>query len=165
MKPEWHQPRATRSEFELRDDGKVIASLSMNSMFGTLATAKAGPACWTFKRVGFFQQRVSIRACGSEESLGEFVNGTWAGGGTLVLRDGRRFNATTNWWNTNWQVEDESGRVVLRFDYGGIFSLHAGVDIAPASQDLPELPLLLTLSWYLIVMHARDAEASAAIIG
>jgi hypothetical protein len=165
MKPEWHQPRATRPEFELREDRAVIASLVVHSSFGTLATATAGTACWTLKRVGFFQQRVSVRACGSEESLGEFVNGTWAGGGTLVMSDGRRFNATTNWWNTKWQVEDESGRVLLRFDYGGVFRLHADVEIPPASRDLPELPLLLTLSWYLVVMHARDAAATAAIIG
>ena len=165
MRPEWHQPRAMRPEFELRDGETVIGSLVVNNGLGTLATAKAGNACWTFKRVGFFTPRVNIRACGSEESLGEVVNGTWSGGGTVTLRNGRRFNATTNWWSTNWQIQDEQGHEVLRFDYGGIFRAHAHVDIADDARGLPELPLLLTLSWYLVVTHARDAEASAAIIG
>jgi len=162
MRPEWHQLKSGRPEFELLDGVRVIATLAFSNSLGTLATATAGAAGWTFKRVGFFQQRVSIRARGSEASLGEFVNGTWTEGGTLTLRNGRRFNATTNLWNTKWRVEDDAGRLVLRFDYGGVFRLHAFVDLAEGARDLAELPLLLTLSWYLVVMQAREAEASAA---
>jgi hypothetical protein len=38
------------------------------------------------------------------------------------------------------------------------------VEVEPAAADLPELPLLVTLGWYLLVMTANE-EAAATVIG
>lgn len=162
---QWAQPRASRRTFELRSGERLVATLAMRSVWGTLARAETAAACWTFKRVGFFQQRVEVRPCDSDTSIGMFVNATWAGGGTLTMPDGRTFRATTNFWSTKWRIEDEHGAELLRFDYGGVFRLRAHVHVADHARDLAELPLLLTLSWYLIVMLAQDAASSTVIIG
>jgi len=161
---EWRQLKGLSRDGELSMDGRAIGSLKFRSGLGTFATAKIGDACWTFKRVGFFQQRVEIRECGAETPIARFANATWSGGGTLTMTGGRAFKLTTNWWNTKWQVEDADGRVLLRFDYGGAFKRRATVKVAAAARAVPELALLVALSWYLVVMLWAEAE-SAVIIG
>jgi len=160
---EWRQLKSLSRDGQLLMDGREIGSLAFRSSMGTLATAKVGDACWTFKRVGFFQQRVDVRECGADASIGQFVNATWSGGGTLTV-SGRTFKATTNFWSTKWQVEDADGRVLLRFDYGGVFKRRANVKVAAAARAVPELALLIALSWYLVVMLWAEQE-SAVIIG
>jgi len=44
---EWKQPNALRKEYELRD-------------------GESGDGVWTFKRVGFWQPRATVRTSGSE---------------------------------------------------------------------------------------------------
>jgi len=158
-KLEWRQRKAASRESELSADGRRLGTLTFRSAFGTFATAEIGSACWTFKRVGFFQQRVEVRACGSEAPIAEFVNATWSGGGTLRVRNGPTFRATSNWWNTKWQVETENGGVLLRFDYGGVFRKSAQVKVSAVARGLAELPLLVALSWYLVLMLAQDGES------
>lgn len=163
-KLEWRQAGASSRDAELKMDDRAIGSLKFRSAFGTLATATVADTCWTFKRVGFFQQRVAIRECGSDRPVAEFRNATWSGGGTLQIDGGRKFQMTTNWWQSKWEVQDADGRMLLRFDYGGVFKLAAKIKIASEARGLQDLPLLVALSWYLVVMLNEDASA-AAIIG
>jgi len=158
---EWRQPKTMVRDSELAADDRVIGALTFRSRWGTLATAAIGSACWTFKRVGFLRPRVQVRECGSDDPIAEFGNATWAGGGTLTLRGGRGFRMTTNWWNTKWEVQDLDGRVLLRFDYGGAFRLRAHVKISHEARAQPELPLLVALSWYLVIMLWDDASTAA----
>ena len=37
------------------------------------------------------------------------------------------------------------------------------VEIQPGSARLPDTPLLVLLGWYLILLHADDANAAAAV--
>jgi hypothetical protein len=159
-KLEWRQTKGRNSE--LKADDRAIGTMAFRSSFGTFATAKIGDQCWTFKRVGFFQQRVEIRSCNSEAALGEFQNNTWANGGTLAMKGGPKFKATSNFWNSKWQVDDEKGRQLLRFEYGGVFKKKAHVKISAEARALDELPLLVALSWYLVVMLSEDSAAVVA---
>ena len=156
----WRQPSSFSRDSDLRAGDLPVGTLSFRSGFGTHATGVIGDDCFTFKRVGFWQQRVSVRHCNDDREYGEFVNATWSKGGTLTLAGGRTYRATSNFWNTKWQIEDSQGRVVVRFDYGGAFKLAAVVDVPEDFRTLPDLALLVLLSWYLVVMLASDAGAA-----
>jgi hypothetical protein len=91
----WSQPRARKREYELQSSGQLVAKLTFRSGWGTFATAESADGCWTFKRVGFWQNKASIRGCGSEADIATFANNTWKGGGTLRFTDGAEFKATT----------------------------------------------------------------------
>ena len=94
-------------EYELRTEGgEPAATLRFRSSFGSFATAEGADICWTFKRIGFFQTQVTIRACGSDDDIAHFKNNTWTSGGTLDLADGRTFQATTNFWQTKFGFGD-----------------------------------------------------------
>lgn len=164
----WVQPSALKMIFELRTapagaaDTQLAGVLRFRSAFGTYATAESGDGCWTFKRVGFFQTHVAIRACQSEAEVGEFRNNTWSGGGTLTLPDRQEYYATTNFWQTRFQFQTEPGDPLVRFKTGGLLHLSSQVEILPAARFLPDMPLMVLLGWYLIIMMQADAGSTTA---
>ena len=89
----WIQPSTFRMLYELRANAELAGTLGFRSAFGTFATGESGDGCWTFKRVGFFQTRATIRVCGEADDLAIFRNNTWSGGGTLEVRGGEKFLA------------------------------------------------------------------------
>lgn len=161
---QWMQPSAWREAYELRAGDDVVATLRFRSAFGTLAMAETAEDCWTFKRTGFWKTRVTVRRCNAEQDVAIFHNNTWNGGGTLALANGRRYQASTNTWQTRYEITDEAGESLLLFAIGGVFRQSAQVTIQPAAVRLDTLPLLLTLSWYLVVMMYQDSAAATVVV-
>jgi len=83
----------------------------------------------------------------------------------LELRDGRKLLADTNFWQTSIQFKTESGEPLVRFNISGLTHLNATVAIDPRAAHFIELPVIVMLGRYLIVMMNTDMMASAAIIG
>src|SRR5262245_4965883 len=94
----WTQPRAMKRDFELMDEEEVVGRLDVRCGFGACASGQAAQGIWTFKRVGFWKPRVTVRADGKETEIALFENNTWSAGGTLHMADGRAFRASTNFW-------------------------------------------------------------------
>lgn len=161
----WTQPGALKMHYELHAGDELAATLRFRSLFGTLATGESADGCWTFKRAGFFQTRVTIRVCGEETDIAVFKNNAWSGGGALELPDGRKMLATTNLWQSNLEFKTESEEALLRFKSAGLIHLSALVEIQQEAIGLAELPWMVILGWYLIVMMNMDAAASAAVMG
>ena len=159
---EWTQPSAFKMEYELHADGQPIGSLRFRSSFGTHAVAVIGDQRWTFKRVGFWQQRVSVREEGSETDLAEFLNNTWKGGGELRFRDGRAFRATSNFWSTKLAWHDATDAEVALLEHSGFLRLRSVVTIPARPLPEPPVDLLVPLGLYLVVMLQRDSAAAAA---
>ena len=161
----WEQPSALKMEYELRTEGgELAATLRFRSSFGSFATAECADGCWTFKRIGFFHTRVTIRACGSDDDIAIFKNNTWSGGGTMELADGRAFQAANNFWQTKFGFETESGEKLIAFEKSGLLHLSAIVEIQPGAVSMAEVPLMVTLGCYLIVMMDVDAALATSFV-
>lgn len=158
----WVQPNTFKMYYELRAKDELAATLHFRSAFGTFATAESEDGCWTFKRVGFFQTHVTIRSCDSGNELAGFHNNTWSGGGTLEFSDGREYPATSNFWQTRFEFQTIASDPLVRFKTSGLIHLSAQVEILPAASPLPELPLMVLLGWYLILMMQNDSTAAAS---
>lgn len=159
----WCQPHTFKMEYELHDSGTLAATLRFRNSFGSLATGDSSDGCWTFKRVGFWQTKATIRQAGTEPDLAVFRNNTWANGGTLEFPDGRHYSANTNFWMTAFTFNTECGEPLIQYRrIGGLLHLSSQVDIQPAAASLPELPWLVMLGWYLTVMLHTDSAAVAA---
>ena len=158
---EWVQPSALKMEYELRAGSTVAATLDFRSSFGSRATGRSADGSWTFKRVGFFQTRATVRAEGAQTDLAVFRNSTWTNGGTLELPDGRKYPATTNFWETGFDLNDESGHTLIGHRVHGLLRLSAEVEIRAGAGHIPELPWMVMLSCYLIVMMQSDSAAGA----
>jgi len=161
----WSQPHALKMEYELHDGEELVATLRFRSSFGSFATAECAGGCWTFKRTGFWQTRVSVRACDTNTDLAFFKNNTWANGGTLELPDGRKYPANTNFWGTSYEFKTEAGEPLVSFRrIEGLLHLSSAVDIQPAALSLPELPWLVIFGWYLAIMLQMDSAAAAGSV-
>jgi hypothetical protein len=159
---EWVQPSVFKMQYELRADDELAATLRFRSSFGSFATGESEDGCWTFKRIGFWQTRVTVRDCNADVDLATFKNNTWSSGGTLELSAGRKLLATTNFWQTNLEFQDELGGTLIGFKRGGLIHLSAMVSVEPNAVSLPELPWVVMLGWYLTVMMQMD---SAVVVG
>ena len=160
----WEQPSASKMEYELRANGAAtVTTLRFRSMFGSLATAESADGCWTFKRVGFWQPRVTVRVCGSETDIATFTNNTWSGGGTLVLPDSRKLLASTNMWATQYEFKTETDASLIHYKMHGMIRLSSDVTLQPAAADLPELPWLVPFGWYLTILMYMDSASASAV--
>jgi hypothetical protein len=162
--PEWVQPSTWKMDSELRAGDELIATLRFKSSWGSFATGEGADGCWTFKRVGFWQTRVTIRECGSETDIATFQNNTWSGGGTLEFPDGRKILATTNFWQTSLEFKSEPGETLFRLKTRGLMHRSATVEVPPDAAGVPELPWLLMFGWYLIVMMNMDSMSTAGVV-
>jgi hypothetical protein len=163
----WEQPNSMKMEYNLYagNGAEIVATLKFRSSFGSLATATCADGCWTFKRVGFFQTRVTIRRCDSEEEIASFRNNTWTNGGALELPGGRAYRASTNFWKTKYEFLSTEGEILIGYrKIGGFLHKSSFVDVYPAALQIPELPWMVILGWYLTIMLQQDdAAASAAV--
>ena len=159
----WLKPSKGDRTWKLIADGETLATLRREKRFGTLWTADAGGKRWTLKRVGFFRVRVTVRPEGFEIDEAEF-HPRWSGGGELTMSDGKRFAwAPRSFWRQEWTFSD--GEIeVLRYRCG--FTMSKGrVSFASQAARRRELPLLVALGWYLILLMAEDSGAGAAAAG
>ncbi|MBN1429537.1 MAG: hypothetical protein JXB07_14275 [Anaerolineae bacterium] len=159
----WVQPSALKQEYELRADEELAATLSFKNIFGSLAKAESADGCWTFKRIGFWETKATIRACDGDTDIAVYKNNTWNNGGTLELPDGRKYFASLNFWATRYEFKNELDDVLLRYTkIGGVAHFSAQLDIMPSAVNVAELPWMAMLGWYLPIMIYRDSAAAVA---
>jgi hypothetical protein len=159
---QWRKPHLFGGQYELLCEDAVVATLQFRSLWGTRATGQSGDGCWTFKRVGFWQTRATIRPCDSDQEMAAFKNSTWSGGGTLLLPDGRQYPANTNFWQTQYEFTTETGDALIHYRNRGLLGSAADVTISPQAREVAELPWMVMLGWYLVIMMQQDSSAAAA---
>ena len=171
--PEWLQPKTFQNRFELRDEERVFAALEFPKMFGSLATATTSAASWTFKRVGFFNTRITVRGENLDEDLAVY-HPRWTGTqGTLDLGGDTRYTwKVANFWATQFVWETADGKPLITYRPGveagnmtDWFKMQARVEFSPeaAAGDFRKtetFALLVTLGWYLMLLKYQDDSAA-----
>ena len=155
----WVKPRIFKSDYELRFGDELIATLCFPKIFSSAAIAENGDGCWTFKRVGFFRKKTIICPRGSNTILGIFKKNTWKEGGCLELSDDRKFKAIANLWKNTIEFQTDIGETLIHTKTNGFFRFSATVQMNRKCLQILELPWMVMLGLYLIVMMRRDAAA------
>jgi hypothetical protein len=168
----WVQPRAMARSFSLHSDEREFARLDFQSAFGSRTIAETAAQRWSFKRVGFFNPRVTVRRPDDETDLGVYQP-RWTGTeGLLTMAGGRTFHwKATNFWATRFAFLDSSGETLLEFKEGtqeghfsDLFKTQALVHISKSGWELAEIDLLAALGWYLLILYHEDAAGAAAAV-
>jgi hypothetical protein len=181
----WRQPSAFKEHYELRAGDEVLATQQWENALGAFATAHTAEGAWTFKRSGFWQQRIGVRPVDSEREVATFVP-DWSGGGILTVEGERTFRWSGKgiWGLEKFWQEREGAPPLIGFKQVGSLKSEARVVLSPVAASLPEtvqlddlyapvpaeemsplslplveLPLLVTLGFYLMVLAWRDAAA------
>ena len=158
----WVQPKAMKQQFELRCGDEVLAVMQWQNSWRSGAAAETAEGSWSYKRQGFRQQ-VSI-----ETNRADFpvptLSRRWTGSATLSFPDGHTYHWKRNgFWGIKraWTTPEGTLLVAFKTKYG-FMKTGGEVEIDPFAASLPELSLLMSLGWYLMVMEARDAAAAAS---
>ena len=162
---EWAQTSVMSPSYELRAEGEVVATLAWEKLFGSLASARTSDGLWTFKRSGFLTPMVTVREAGSDKDAA-VLKVVWGGGGELIIGGKPTFAwKRRGFWSGQWGFEWIDGGHILHFEPKfAIAKKKAELHLEPSAHSVPELPLLATLGWYLLILMAQDEGAAAAII-
>ena len=167
---EWVQPKSLQNRYELRAGDALYAVIEFLKLFGSLATAISADGRWTFKRVGFFNPRISIRNAGEETDLGMFYP-RWTGTeGKLQMANGAAFTwKAANFWATQFAWQMEAGEPFIVYRQGvedatisDWFKTQARVEVRPEARSLPQISLLVMLGWYLMILKQQDDAGAVA---
>lgn len=157
----WVQPAALRREHELRAGDQVVGTLSFQR--GSLADAETDGHHWTFKRSGFWHPRVTAREAGADQDVGVF-RPHWGGGGVLESPDGHEIRLTTaNFWQSEWVWLAKDHALINFRGRHGLIKANGTVQIEPMAATLPQMPMLVLLGWYLILLYADDAASAGGV--
>jgi hypothetical protein len=173
IRPYWSQPKVLERTFELREGDHLLGTLHFAKSWGSLATASLAAGEWTFKRTGYFRPRVTVRRRGQEADLAVYQPKVWGSEGELQFAGGRSSGwRSANFWATQYAFLDSVGRALVTFKPGAedkkwsdVFKFQALVEIDPSAHGLEELPLLLALGWYLMILHHGDVVSGGAVAG
>ena len=159
----WTRPSMLARQYELVSGDDIVGLLRWESMFGSLATAETSDGAWTFKRAGFMSPRVTVRRPGSETDLAVLRVGL-KGDGLLHGPDRQTYQwQRTSFWRPEFAFATETGRHLVGFDPDFSLLKHAAtVKLEPEALGLPDLPLLVTLGWYLMLLLSEEASAVTA---
>ncbi len=167
----WEQPKAARREYTLRAGPDTVGMLSFRSALGSMAEVTTATGHWTFKRMGFFRTRVVVRAFGKKGDLAEY-SPRWTGTAGEIRVPGF---AAYKWleegaFSSTVELRDAEG-LMLRYSSdsehktNGVLRTEARVDIEPRALKDTNLPMLLMLGWYLLILHNEDINAVTVMGG
>jgi len=162
---QWVKPRWTKLQFELRAGETVVATLAWAR--GSRAVGEWVEGQYLFSREGWLRPRILVRSARTEATAAAGAPdepiATFAyRGGALTFPDGRAFLWKKPKRLTTERVWVDSAATVLVRVRPARWGATAAVTIQPEAAGLPELPLLVLLGQYLVVLAAQDAAAASA---
>ena len=160
----WIHPDPARREFVLRSAaGEDVASLQWQKSEGSLAIGTTEQGQWTLKRAGFQRPHITARAAGESADAATFELGM-GGAGRVRLRSGYDFRWSSNLWRSEWSWQNASGAdaIVIRREFA-MDKREGIVEIVSGAIPPREVPLLVVLGWYIVILLAEDPAVGYAI--
>jgi hypothetical protein len=154
----WVKPKWTRRQFALRSGDTVLATLAWTR--GSSALAQWGASQYRFNRQGWLRPRVLVRDASADDTSEPLATFTQRGG-ALTFPDGRIYVWKKPKRLTNERIwANVAGTELVRFR--AVRRSTVTVTTPPESAQQLELPVLILLGQYLLVLAAQDEEAVAA---
>jgi hypothetical protein len=151
----WKQPKRLQGEYLLQSQDHTWGILQCDeNHFIRRANVKTAAEEWRFKYTRFSLPKVTIQIKNNLVAQA-IIETNWGWRGTLILADNLRYT-----WKTTGYTEDEfcfltkdNHPVLFIRPRTGLLKLEAEVEIDPAILHNPHLPLLATLSWFLVLLR------------
>lgn len=158
----WQQQHAHQRNYLLCAGPQTYASLRWLQAFGSLAQADTSDGQWTFKRVGFWRARITVRQLDAADDLLVFEP-TLTGSGTIRLPKGRQLRwSSASSAPTEWAWHTLSGQPLLHISALDGGTQRGCVRIEPEAATLPDLALLASFGWYLTILLLDEASPAGS---
>jgi hypothetical protein len=155
---QWMRTNVFKRIFELHAGEQCLATLQQSGLFRQVTVAESDGRRWRFKCQGYLKVVPVIFEDAEEAStesapLASFKRQLRGGGGDLIFSDGHKYTwSCTGLLSLIWTMAGPEGT---------LFTLKKSrlLEIAPAANNLPDLPLLVLFSLYLILREEQEAGA------
>ncbi len=153
-------------DWDMAADGIVHASLRFDNMFGSRAVAETVNGRWTFKRNGFFNTWVSARKAGNETDIAKVNRKGWGGAAEVSLLAGPKYSwRRTKRVRGEWGLYDVRERLLLSEIFKRkFFKVEGSVTVEAAGKENGDIPMLVLLCWYWLVLRDLDEQSSAGAV-
>lgn len=154
-------PKAKLRTYQLKQGDDVVGSLQWQKGWGSLVLGETRAGSWSFKRVGFFTTKVSVRVPGSEQEIAAFYPSLMSGG-RVEFSDGRAWGLhTQGLFNQQYELTNSSGQpeLTLRPTRKG-----AVVIFGETARDERTIGLLSLLLWHVTLLANEDATSTAVLV-
>ncbi len=159
----WIRTSVEPPAYSLLSGDRPLVDLRWERPTGSLATARSSGGTWSLKRGGFLGPHVTIRTSPDGTDLARLE--VHLRQGVLDVLGGRSYRLRrAGLLVPAWQVTDATGRRLAHIEPVRVDSRLEGgsVEVAPEARGLADLPLLLVVGWYFIVLAWFEDEALAA---
>jgi hypothetical protein len=152
--------------FELSSGDTAVARLTWARPGGSLVSLATSGGAWTFKRIGFLHPRITARVEKAASDLAQVSLHLNHHRIELMRGTSYRFHRA-GLLVPAWVLTTDSGVELLhvepvregrRLEGGAVLT-------SPVGRALPDLPLLIGLTWYLIVLSWFEDEALVPLEG
>ena len=158
----WQQLRGFRSEFELRFGDDLVATMKLPKMLSSAAVFHCEEGSWIIERSGFLGSKTVIRPENSNKEIATYTGRAWRGGGTVELPDGRKLQLRMNIWKRTFEWCTDDGESLVLMKGRGFLKYFVDVSMNRSAAKWPELPWLVALLFYQMLMMRRDSASHAA---
>ena len=153
----WVRPNAFQREYELLAGEERVAILKWESTFGSLVSIQTAEEKWLVERSGFRWRRVRMHREADPLNDASFTFG-WFGAGVLDCPRGGNYRwRRTKFWRSEWSFTGTSDFPIVQFRLRRVsFKSRGEIELAEnASLHRDDIPLLILLGWYLMLVLQR----------
>ena len=155
----WIRPALFKQEYELRSGETVVAELKLANALGRTATAMSGDGSWIFERTGFLQSRLHVRDAATLVEIASLSENRLKRSQQVVLPDGSQYVIRFDFFGTEYTLETASGEILAFTKRRGFFRVIWATEIRYRAKTHSELPWLVLLMWYYILIRRRRGRA------
>jgi hypothetical protein len=159
----WRQTKGRGVAFELHAGAAQLATLQFSGNPGSSARGECLEGCWTFERPRSWEQNASVRSCQSDLVVALIKKKTWSGRGTVEFANGLIVDASSNLWQTEFDLKTVDGEALIRLNVRGFVRVAGSVEVSALAASMTELPLLVLSGWYVAATSFMDASAASAV--
>lgn len=158
----WSQPKGMRSEYELRFGNDLVATLQFPKMLSSNAVAESEDGSWEIERVGVFDTAITIRKAGHEAASATFKAKVFKSS-TVELEGGKTLELQQHIWQGIYELRADTGEPLMELKSRGFFKYFVDVKMFRKALQYEELPGLVMLVFYIMLMARRDAAVHSAV--
>ena len=159
----WTQLSGFKSQYELRFGDDLIATMNFPKMLSSAAIVECEDGTWTIERVGFLSSKTVVRPAKSDKEIATYTARAWKGGGVIELSGERKLMLSMNIWKSTMDICKEGEESLVTLKGRGFFKYCVDVRMNRSATQWPELPWLVALAFYQMIMMRRDSAAHSAV--
>lgn len=154
---QWVRPRLLKNEYELRANNELFGTFQWDS-FRQRASGEVVGERLAIQGKGFTQRKIMASSAETNAETGQ-MRRTW-NGGVLTLANGRQYQWNNiSFWKGAWSWLNQDNQAVMTFKPGKQVVLP--VEASHAEEDLP---ILMLLGWYMMLLQESETAATVATI-